>query len=71
MFFRSLGEHFALHQANQPLHVLDRRLGQDAVPEVENMRTVPEFGQDQPHPRIEFSAADSQQYRIQIALHRP
>src|SRR5260370_32753668 len=59
-----------LHKASQILHVLDRRLRQNAMTEIENVsRPAPGAPQNSLGARLQFCPAGEEQNRIQIALH--
>src|ERR1700680_737684 len=59
-----------LYKASQILHVLDRRLWQNAMAEIENV-SRPSAGTPQNllRARLQFAPAGEEQNRIQIALH--
>src|SRR6202011_4339906 len=59
-----------LYKASQTLHVLDRRLRQNAMAEIENV-SRPSAGTPQNfvRARLQFFPAGEEQNRIQIALH--
>src|SRR5260370_3771319 len=59
-----------LYKASQILHVLDRRLWQNAMAEIENV-SRPSAGTPQNflRARLQFLPAGEEQNRIQIALH--
>jgi hypothetical protein len=54
----------------QLLDMRDRRVGQDAVAEIEHMRALGESGKDPVDRGVERRAAGDQRERIEIALHR-
>src|ERR1700687_4286181 len=60
-----------LHKTSQVLHVLDGRLRQDSMAEVEDMTgPLTRTAQDIFRARLQFLPAGEEQHRIQVTLHR-
>src|SRR5262245_23310272 len=55
---------------NEPRDVVDRRLGQNAMPEIEDEGARAKGGEDRLHAPVEARAAGDEKDRIEIALHR-
>src|ERR1044072_3705203 len=62
---------FAPHAREHLFYVGDRRLGQNAVAEIEDEGLVRERGEHVVDRTVERGAARQQHQRIEIALHRP
>src|SRR5208283_1845695 len=58
----------AAHPSHQPFHMLDGRLRQDAVTEIEDMRSRLESLDDTLDVLVETGAAGDQRQRVEIAL---
>src|SRR5581483_7222601 len=69
--FLSLGRRMLVHELGQPRHVLDRRLGEDAVPEVEDVpRAAGGALENIGGAALDLGPGSEQHVRVEIALDR-